>query len=319
MRNRARDDRGRGRERAEYPDESWRGRSPGDWQGRNDWQGRSDWQGGHVPGQGAFPGQGHGRGSHGYGGFGHGPSWGEGQGARPWEQLEGSGGWRDDGDRSYRDGGPYRNPQQVGQGYGGRFEGQFRGGHGPDVDDREENLRRGFGLSPYGGYGQSSYGPASQSGWGGGSDYGRPGQQGRHGTVGGGGPSLHRGGRGPKGYQRSDERIREDICDAVIDAGIDASEVEVRVQTAQVTLTGTVDHKHDKRHIEDIAESVAGVKDVDNQIRVSAQFRSSAPQTGALGGLDRSASSDRDRDPKPNGGVVSPAGSGQGSGSNASR
>lgn len=90
-------------------------------------------------------------------------------------------------------------------------------------------------------------------------------------------------GRGPKGYQRSDERIREDVCDRLAGHGrLDASEVEVQVSEGEVTLTGTVARREDKRMIEDIAESVQGVQDVSSQIRVkrSEQSRSSKKQNG---------------------------------------
>src|SRR5262245_25414956 len=48
-------------------------------------------------------------------------------------------------------------------------------------------------------------------------------------------------GRGPRGYRRSDERIREDICDRLCEhGGIDASNVEVQVVGTEVTLLGFV-------------------------------------------------------------------------------
>jgi len=76
-------------------------------------------------------------------------------------------------------------------------------------------------------------------------------------------------GRGPRGYQRSDERIREDINDRLTDDWyIDASDVEVIVNNCMVTLTGRVDSREDKRRAEDIVESVSGVTDVSNQLRV---------------------------------------------------
>jgi hypothetical protein len=61
------------------------------------------------------------------------------------------------------------------------------------------------------------------------------------------------GRRGPKNYQRSDERIREDICERLWhDSYIDSSEVEVKVQNGEVTLEGAVprrDMKYsDRRH-----------------------------------------------------------------------
>ncbi|HEX9160933.1 MAG TPA: BON domain-containing protein [Thermoanaerobaculia bacterium] len=76
-------------------------------------------------------------------------------------------------------------------------------------------------------------------------------------------------GRGPKNYQRSDERIREDVCELLsLDDFVDATEIEVNVSSATVTLTGTVQDRREKRRAEDIVESVTGVKDVQNQIRV---------------------------------------------------
>jgi osmotically-inducible protein OsmY len=76
-------------------------------------------------------------------------------------------------------------------------------------------------------------------------------------------------GRGPKGWQRSDERIREDVSERLADhPDVDASEIEVTVKGGEVTLTGTVDERHAKRIAEDVAESVSGVREVHNQIRV---------------------------------------------------
>ncbi|AKT39673.1 BON domain-containing protein [Chondromyces crocatus] len=76
-------------------------------------------------------------------------------------------------------------------------------------------------------------------------------------------------GRGPKGYKRSDERILEDICEALsYRHDIDASEVTVQVKDGEVTLEGTVPERQQKRFIEYVAENVRGVEDVHNQIRV---------------------------------------------------
>jgi osmotically-inducible protein OsmY len=76
-------------------------------------------------------------------------------------------------------------------------------------------------------------------------------------------------GRGPRGYRRSDERIREDINDYLTDDWyVDASDVEVTVNNGMVTLTGRVDNRDEKRRAEDIAECVSGVSDVSNQLRV---------------------------------------------------
>lgn len=84
----------------------------------------------------------------------------------------------------------------------------------------------------------------------------------------GGGAADHRG-RGPKGYKRSDARIEEDINDRLTDdRHLDASEIQVHVQNGEVTLTGTVESRADRRRAEDIAESVSGVSYVMNNLRV---------------------------------------------------
>lgn len=81
-----------------------------------------------------------------------------------------------------------------------------------------------------------------------------------------GGPYV---GRGPKGYRRSDERIREDVCDRLADhPQVDASEIEVEVHNGEVTLSGTVESRYEKRLAEDIADAVSGVQDIHNRLRV---------------------------------------------------
>jgi osmotically-inducible protein OsmY len=78
----------------------------------------------------------------------------------------------------------------------------------------------------------------------------------------------HRG-RGPKGYQRSDARIMEDVNDRLTDdPHIDASEIEVSVSNREVTLSGTVNSRFEKRHAEDLAEYVSGVTHVQNNLRI---------------------------------------------------
>ncbi|MBZ6078170.1 BON domain-containing protein [Microvirga puerhi] len=87
-------------------------------------------------------------------------------------------------------------------------------------------------------------------------------------------------GRGPKGYQRSDERIREDVNDRLTDdSHVDASEIEVTVAGREVTLNGTVQSRFEKRHAEDIADSVSGVTHVQNNLRV--QLGADAGMTGS--------------------------------------
>jgi hypothetical protein len=93
-------------------------------------------------------------------------------------------------------------------------------------------------------------------------------------------------GRGPRNYQRTDERIREDICERLTQHSyLDPSDVEIRVQNGDVTLDGTVNDRWAKRTAEDLAEGVWGVKSVHNIIRVvmtepGQEFRSGERQPG---------------------------------------
>ncbi len=76
-------------------------------------------------------------------------------------------------------------------------------------------------------------------------------------------------GRGPRGYRRSDERIWEDVCERLTQHGqLDASGIEVRVENGEVTLEGIVSSREAKRMAEDTAESVPGVRDVHNRLRI---------------------------------------------------
>jgi hypothetical protein len=76
-------------------------------------------------------------------------------------------------------------------------------------------------------------------------------------------------GRGPKGYKRSDDRIRDDVSERIARSWIDSENVEIRVESGEVTLTGTVARRQDKRELEDLAEDVFGVEEVHNHLRVS--------------------------------------------------
>lgn len=79
----------------------------------------------------------------------------------------------------------------------------------------------------------------------------------------------HHRGRGPRGYARSDERIREDVNDRLTDDWmLDASDIEVQVDDREVTLSGEVSSRSDKRRAEDIAEDISGVTHVQNNLRI---------------------------------------------------
>src|SRR5690606_22134319 len=82
-------------------------------------------------------------------------------------------------------------------------------------------------------------------------------------------PPVNHRGKGPKGYQRSDQRIREDICERLSDEPvIDASEISIEVSEGRVTLEGHVYSRSMKHRTEDIVADCTGVKDIDNRLRL---------------------------------------------------
>lgn len=93
--------------------------------------------------------------------------------------------------------------------------------------------------------------------------------------------AQHRG-KGPKGYTRSDERIKEDISDRMSDdVFVDASSIDITVEKGEVTLTGTVSTRSEKRRSEDIAEQVSGVKNVENRLRLASTVSSGGTGWGS--------------------------------------
>jgi hypothetical protein len=152
---------------------------------------------------------------------------------------------------------------------------------------------------------QGPYGHGGYSGGGSQSSFGPSyGEQGRYGQGGYGQGSFGQGGgfgyreelpgsfvgRGPKGYRRSDERIKEDVSDRLEQhPQIDASEIEVQVREAVVTLTGSVDDRRIRRMVEDTVEAVPGVKDCVNQLRVQGRQEQGGSPQGFQASTSRSS------------------------------
>jgi hypothetical protein len=131
----------------------------------------------------------------------------------------------------------------------------------------EDDARRGF--SQESGYAQSGGQRVGAEG----ADYGSSRQHAdRFGHEGGGRRSQRvrtpYQGRMPQGYTRSDERIREDVCERLSHGRFDPSEVTVTVAQGDVTLEGFVESRGEKFHVEEVAASVLGVKDVHNHLRL---------------------------------------------------
>lgn len=77
-------------------------------------------------------------------------------------------------------------------------------------------------------------------------------------------------GLGPKGYRRSDARLFEEICDRLtVDRRVDASDIDVKVENGEVTLSGSVRSREEKRYAEEDVERVMGVAEVNNHLKVT--------------------------------------------------
>jgi osmotically-inducible protein OsmY len=91
----------------------------------------------------------------------------------------------------------------------------------------------------------------------------------------------HRG-KGPKGYKRSDDRIRDDLNERLTDdLWLDASNIDVSVKDGEITLSGLVGSKDDRRYAERIADSVSGSAHVQNNLRVDANAGRDASSANA--------------------------------------
>lgn len=99
-------------------------------------------------------------------------------------------------------------------------------------------------------------------------------------------------GKGPSDYRRSEERIREDICDRLTDDDmVDASNIRIQMDSDAVILSGTVHSREEKRRAEDLVESISGVRNVENRLRVdhgsSLTSHEYTGNTGATGGIGK--------------------------------
>lgn len=196
------------------------------------------------------------------------------------------GGWREgmdyntpsERDFGSHDGMGYNSGSNSGNqsGYaGGNSGSNYNGGNSGSNSGNSNGGSSNYGSSNSAGSnsGGSSYGSSNDNTSNSGSRSGMIGGMSGSGSFGNSGGMNSRGqysGVGPKNYRRNDDRIHEDVCERLSDhPEIDASEIEVRVSNGEVTLSGSVTERNMKRRAEDVIESVQGVKDVNNQIRVS--------------------------------------------------
>lgn len=239
--------------------------------------GQSASQSSFGQGGGFYPGnQGSGLGSGGFG-QGQGQQQGMGPGMGQSQGGYGQGNWQNYGQglsmgRGYRDEDRYS--QQGGRGFDQRLGGMGQGGMGQGT----------YGTQ---GYGWSEPWQGSQQGWNERNrDWNEQGRQGQRGFT----------GRGPRGYRKSDQRLHDEVSDALTrDPNVDASEIDVKIENGEVTLTGTVQDRNQKRMAEMCAERVEGVNDVHNHIRVQNEQRNPLSQ------MSTSTQGNRDNEPTSQG------------------
>jgi osmotically-inducible protein OsmY len=170
-----------------------------------------------------------------------------------------------------------RNPASRQGAYRGDDFNRGRGGYhgsGSEYGESQRYGSRGSMQTPYGEQGHSTRGFEHGRSWSN-MQSGQSGQMGQSGQW----QQSHRG-RGPKGYERSDERLKEMICERLTDdPNIDASEVTIEIDNKVVKLTGTVEDRRIKYMIEDAIEQIGGVRDIDNQLRVQSFTGSQSQQS----------------------------------------
>ncbi len=151
--------------------------------------------------------------------------------------------------------------QDYGRNYGRGYGQNYGQGYNQDYG---QNYGRSYGQNYGPGYNQQ-YGRNYGQGKDYQNDYGSSGSM----------SNWNRGrysGVGPRGYRRSDDRLTEDINDRLTWHGqVDATEIQVDVKDGIATLSGTVHSRYEKRMAEEIAESIPGVKDIQNNLKINNQ------------------------------------------------
>lgn len=107
-------------------------------------------------------------------------------------------------------------------------------------------------------------------------------------------------GVGPRNYRRTDARIAEDVNDRLTDdPHVDASEISVSVEGGEVTLDGRVASRTMKRRAEDLADTVAGVVHVQNNLRAQRRAEGGDVTFGNASGPSEPGGSGREAPDEP--------------------
>ena len=83
-------------------------------------------------------------------------------------------------------------------------------------------------------------------------------------------------GKGPKGWERSDENIRDAVCLSLTwHRDVDPSDIEIGVVDGTVMLSGTIADAVQKRLVESIVSGVVGVRAIQSGIHVESDSHAS--------------------------------------------
>jgi osmotically-inducible protein OsmY len=83
-------------------------------------------------------------------------------------------------------------------------------------------------------------------------------------------PGGSQAGRGPQFQRRSDDKIYQEIWELLSNnPDLDTSELQLHVESGEVTLTGSIDSRDARWLAEDLVNSVAGVREVTNRLKVA--------------------------------------------------
>jgi Predicted periplasmic or secreted lipoprotein len=167
-------------------------------------------------------------------------------------------------DNDYND--PYIKRGRGNMGYKSNFEKRYYDQHGQTDEDynRYGGDTRNYGNANQGGFDRDWWDRTRDevAAWFGDDDAERRRKMDKH-AMGG------FKGKGPKNYRRSEQRILEDVCDRLTyDDMLDATDMEVQVMGSEVVLTGFVQTRDQKRRAEYLVETVNGVENVENRLKI---------------------------------------------------
>lgn len=160
---------------------------------------------------------------------------------------------------------------------GGSHASSGGGPYGEGATGHMSGGMRGMGSSGYYGEGRSDVAGYGTGGFDGGSGIGGVQRQ-------------SYAGRGSKNYRRSDQRIEEDVHEMLMrHHEIDATDVDVRVENGEVTLSGEVEDRRARRLAEELVEQCQGVRDVHNELKARRGLMASIGDALGVGDGGRAA------------------------------